>query len=59
MKNNTSEKVSRAALMIYPIILGAGQNAQNIDFSKSAPLRIKAKAEAKTTTKEIRPQALG
>jgi len=37
MKNNTSDEVSRAALMIYPRILGAGRNAQNIDFPKSAP----------------------
>ena len=37
MKNNTSEGVSRAALIIYPIIFGVGQNAQNIDFPKSAP----------------------
>ena len=33
----SSGEVSRVALMIYPRILGAGQNAQNIDFPKSAP----------------------
>ena len=48
MKNNTSDEVSHAALMIYPRILGAGQNAQNIDFPKSVPYKIfKAKAKAK------------
>ena len=57
MKNNTSDEVSHDALMIYPRILGADQNAQNIDFPKSRLIRFKAKA--KTTTKEILPQALG
>ena len=35
-KNNTSDKVSHAALMIYPRIFGAGQNAQNIYFQNCA-----------------------
>ena len=39
MENNTSDEVRRAALMIYPRILEAGQNVQNIDFPKSAPCK--------------------
>ena len=39
MKNNTSDKVSRAALMIYPRIFGAGRYVQNLNFSKSAPYK--------------------
>ena len=45
VKNNTSDKVSCVALMIYPRILRAGQNEQNIDFPKSATIRIKANAK--------------
>ena len=59
MKNNTSDEVSRAALMIYPRILGVGQNVQNIDFPKSAPYKNQNESESKTTRKEIRPQTLG
>ena len=35
--------------MIYPRILGAGQNAQDIDFHKLAPIRIEAKLKKQTT----------
>ena len=59
MKNNTSDEVSHAALMVYPRIFGAGQNVQNIDFPKSVPYKNQNESESKTTTKEIRPQALG
>ena len=59
MKNNTSDEVSRAALMIYPRIFAAGQNVQNIDFPKSAPYKNQNESESETTRKEIRPQTLG
>ena len=49
MKNDISDEVSCVALIIYPRIFGASQNAQNKDIPKSAPNKNKVK----TTTKEI------
>ena len=49
MKNNISDEVSSVALIIYPRIFRASQNAQNKDIPKLAPNKNKVK----TTTKEI------
>ena len=47
IKNKASEKVSLAAMMIYPRIAGVGQNVQNVIFLNRRLKKMKAKAKEK------------
>ena len=50
IKNKASEKVSLAAMMIYPRITGAGRNVQNVIFLNRRLKKGKRKLKRKVAT---------